>query len=177
VSTHEEILGMSRRRCCLSILAALIGFTLAGAGEAEAGFLIDTYESNSRIFSVNPDTGASALIGATGVGFLTDLAYTPGGRLFASSLDSLYSVNPATAATTLIGAFGTTTSMVGLTSKPDGSLVGVSQSGGGFFTINSSSGAATELFSTPFSYTGDVAFSTRAYAPEFSGIWANTFNR
>jgi hypothetical protein len=130
------------------------------AGEAKAGYLVLTYEADSRMYSINPDTGASTLIGATGVGFLSDLAITPSGSLYASSLEALYSVNPTTAATTLIGSFGSDMSMVGMVGMPNNTLYGIGQSGGGFYSINTTSGAATELFSTPFSYTGDLAHSS-----------------
>ncbi len=151
---------MQGRRLCRGILVALFSFALALAGEAQAGYLVLTYEPDSRLYSVNPDTGALAFIGATGVGFLSDIAFTSGGGLYASSLDSLYSVNPTTATTTLIGSFGSVTSMVGLVGMPNNSLYGIGQSGGGFYSINTTSGAATELFSTSFSFTGDLAHSS-----------------
>lgn len=128
--------------------------------EAAAGYLVNTYESSSKLYSVNPDTGSSTLIGPTGIAFQTDLASAANGSLFGSSLTSLYSINPTTASSSLIGAFGTSTSMVGLTFASNGILYGVAQSGGGIFSINTTSGLANLLFSTPFSYDGDVAYST-----------------
>lgn len=143
-------------RCkCLRALG-LAAWLLAPNVAAAQNFLVHTFEASSRVFSVNPDTGSSVLIGSAGVQ-LADLALTPGGQLFGASLTNLYSVNPATGAATSIGAFGATSSMVGLDVGAGGALVGVSQNGG-FFTVNPATGSATLQFSAAFTYTGDVAF-------------------
>jgi hypothetical protein len=119
-------------------------------------FLVHTFEASSRVYSVNPDTGGSALLGSAGVQ-LADLALTPGGQLFGASLTGLYAVNPATGAASLIGPFGATTSMVGLDAGAGGSVFGVSQNGG-FFAVNPATGGATLQFAAPLTYTGDVAY-------------------
>jgi PEP-CTERM motif len=135
--------------------------TVLATSPATAGFLVDTYESNSRLYSVNPDTGSSSLIGFTGISFQTDLAYSASGSLVGSSMTSLYSINPTTASSSLIGGFGTTSSMVGLDFASNGALYGVEQaSTGGFFSISTTTGLATRLFNSSFSYTGDVAFAS-----------------
>jgi hypothetical protein len=136
----------------------MTGLTFACVGDAKADFLVQTYESNSRLFSVKPDAGTSTLIGFTGVGFMTDLALRSDGHLFGSTLSALYSVNPATAVATPIGQFGTTTSMVGLDFGPSAFLFGVGQADRGFYRIDPTSGAASLLFDTTFSFVGDVAY-------------------
>jgi hypothetical protein len=124
--------------------------------KARADFYVHTFE-NSKLYSTNPDTGSATLIGTMTVNQVTDLAMAASGQLYAATQSNLYSVNPSTAATTLIGPFTTTTSMVGLDMGPAGVLYGLEQFGARIFTINTSTGAATPLFSTPFTYTGDIA--------------------
>ena len=156
------------RTCICSIAFASLATFYTST--ATAGFLVNTFESNSRLFSVNPDTGSSTLIGFTGVGSLTDLASSTSGALLGSSFTSLYSINPTTASSSLIGSFGSTTSMVGLDFASNGILYGVEQAGtGGVFSINTTTGLATRLFNTSFSYEGDVAFSSGNvfYATDF----------
>jgi len=147
------------RFCVIAIVFALHGSVVTSVAEAE--FLVNTFESNSRLFSVNPDTGSSTFIGFTGVASLTDLASSATGSLYGSSFNSLYSINPTTASSSMIGAFGSTTSMVGLDFASNGTLYGVEQAAtGGFFSINTVTGSATRLFNTSFSYEGDLASSS-----------------
>ena len=136
--------------------------TSLGTSTLRAEYIVNTFETNSRLFSVNPDTGSSKLIGLSGVNSLTDLASSSGnGSLFGSTFSSLYSINRTTAASTLIGSLGTTSSLVGLGFASNGVLFGVEQtSQGGFFSISLTTGAATRLFNTSFNYTGDIAYSS-----------------
>jgi hypothetical protein len=129
---------------------------LAWAAPVLAQPLAITGESNSRLFSLNPDTGSSLLIGSTGVASMTDLARAPDGIVFASSLTTLYGINPSTAAITSIGAFGTATDIVGLEFSAGGVLYGVS-AGGSVYQINRNTGTAAFLFVTNFAFEGDIA--------------------
>ena len=138
---------------CVGAAVVQVPFTAHAAG---AEFYVHTFEANSRVFALDADTGAKTLVGQTGVGFLTDIAFAPDGSLFATTLSGFYSVNPINAATTLIGPLGTS-QMVGLDFSSDQNLYGVGQQGGQFFRIDLGSGAATALFTTPFTYNGDVA--------------------
>jgi hypothetical protein len=116
-----------------------------------------TNEANSRLFSLNPDTGSSTLIGITGVPGLTDIARSADGSVFASTFGMLFHVNPATAAATPIGAFAPVSpDIVGLEFSASGELFGVSTSGG-IFQINRTTGAATPLFTAGFAFEGDLA--------------------
>jgi hypothetical protein len=56
--------------------------------------------------SINPATGATSVIGATGLGFAVDLAGIAGTLYATDSSGNLYTVNPATGATQLIGPTG-----------------------------------------------------------------------
>jgi outer membrane protein assembly factor BamB len=129
---------------------------LAWPGPALAQPLAITGETNSRLFSLNPDTGASLFIGNTGVVSMTDLARAPDGNVFASSLTTLYGINPSTAAVTSIGTFGTATDMVGLEFSAGGVLYGVSAAGS-VYQINRNTGSAAFQFDTAFAFEGDIA--------------------
>jgi outer membrane protein assembly factor BamB len=129
---------------------------LAWPGPALAQPLAITGESNSRLFSLNPDTGGSLLIGNTGVASMTDLARAPDGNVYASSLTTLYGINPSTASITTIGAFGTATDMVGLEFSAGGVLYGVSAAGS-VYQVNRNTGTAAFLFDTDFAFEGDIA--------------------
>jgi hypothetical protein len=123
---------------------------------SQAQPLAITDESNSRIFSLNPDTGQSTFIGSTGVASLRDLARGLDGSLFASSWTTLYGINPGTGTATAVGLFGSATNMVGLEFSASGELFGVSASGG-VYRVNTMTGDATLLFDAPFSFEGDLA--------------------
>ena len=147
--------GQTCHRIVILCLAATLGHSVLARGQ---GYSI-TFEANSRLFSFNPDTGSSTFIGNTGVASVADLGQANDGTLFAASLTNLYTVNPLTAATTSIGAFGATTQMVGLDFRSSGTLLGVSANGG-VFQVNATTGAATTLFSTGLTFTGDIAFQS-----------------
>ena len=128
-------------------------------GTGHSTFYVQTYEGNSRLFTIDPDSGTSTFIGSTGVSYMTDLAMASDGSLFGITFDSLYSVDPATGAATQIGSLGVS-GMVGLDFASDGQLYAVQQGGGGFFRIDRTTGVATLLFPTPYSYVGDVTHSS-----------------
>lgn len=138
-----------------SIITSLSIFGSFRAGAASV--FVHTYEASSQLYSIDPDSGATTLVGAMGVSFMTDLAFSPNSQLFGITFTSLYSVNRSTGAATPIGSLGVS-NMVGLDFATDGKLYGVSQTSGEFYRIDPASGAATLLFSTPFSYVGDVAY-------------------
>jgi hypothetical protein len=105
---------------------------------------------------VNPDTGASRLIGAMGVDYVTEIVISRMGKLYACTFTDFYAVDRISGRATLIGPLGASR-MVGLDFASNGTLYGVGQDAGGFFHIDPSSGLATLMFNTPYSYIGDVA--------------------
>jgi hypothetical protein len=130
---------------------------LLNAGWAAAQPLAVTNEANSRLFSLNPDTGTSTFIGNTGVPGLTDIARSADGAVFASTFDMFVSVNPQTGAAAPIGIFAPVPlNMVGLEFTAGGDLFGVNSTGG-VFHINRTTGAATPLFNAGFAFEGDLA--------------------
>lgn len=137
------------------ILAAILPLSLASVVQAATPFYVQTYEGNSQLYLLDPDTGGSTLLGFTGVNGMTDLAVKPTGQLFGVSLTDFYAVNPANGAATLVGPLGAASAMVGLDVATDGQFYGV-EAGGNFFRVNEGTGAATLLFNTGRHYIGDV---------------------
>lgn len=119
----------------------------------DAPIYIHTFESNSKLSVVDPNTGSTTLIGNMGVP-ITDLALADDGTLYAISLANLYTVDRGTGTASLVGSLGVT-DMDGLDFSANGALFGVSISGT-VYQIDTSTGEATPLFNTPYSYTGDL---------------------
>jgi len=98
------------------------------------------------LYTLDPATLATTLIGDTGLLWTTTLAVNPLTRkmyITSYDTDNLYEVNPATAETTLIGALGDR-AMPDITFGPDGTLYGwdVNQD---LLTIDISTGTATAI--------------------------------
>lgn len=143
---------MSRFMTCTLVTS---WFVFAGTTVAQP--LAVTNEANSRLFSINPDTGASTLIGNTGIPGMTDIARSADGAVFASTFGQLFTVSPTTATTSMVGVFAPVPlNIVGLEFAASGELFGVSSSGG-VFQINRNTGAATPLFNSGFAFEGDLA--------------------
>jgi hypothetical protein len=162
----------------MKIFTATIGASLiltASSPLHAVPFYTQVFESNAELFLVDADSGASSFIGFTGVNNMTDLAISAAGQLYGINLTELYSINASTAASTLIGPLVATTGMVGLDVAADGQLYGL-EAGGRFFRIDTATGAAAPLFTTPFHYVGDVThFSGNVfYATAFSSSGLET---
>ena len=134
---------------------AYVGATLYGT--SFAGFA----NNPSFLQTLNPPTGATTLIGATGVSHpITGLAYdgttmygVSGGGSSANS--SLYTINLTTGHATLVGATGHT--LGSLQFGPDGTLYagGDTNDGGHLYRLGKATGAATLVGSSGFpSLTG-----------------------
>ncbi|CAG0936882.1 hypothetical protein TFLX_05778 [Thermoflexales bacterium] len=87
----------------------------APGGESWTGLSIDPdgvfYASTTTaLYTINPGTGATTLIGAFGGGtsLMIDIAVSPSGEMYGHDIatDSIYRINKATGAATLIGATG-----------------------------------------------------------------------
>jgi len=91
---------------------------------APNGQLFSLDAANGNLVSINPATGATTIIGATGIGaFGADLAEV-GGKLYLTDLsNNLYSVNSSTGAATLLGPTGIPADPAyPFTMNPDGTL-------------------------------------------------------
>jgi outer membrane protein assembly factor BamB len=160
IDVSKNFSRVRHEQCQVTTVIAMATAALIQAIPAEAAaanFLMTTYEADSRLILLDADSGKSTPVGRMGISYVTDLAFGPDGRLYAASVDNLYAVDPATASSRRVGQFGTA-QMVGLDFAADQKLYGVGQAGGQLFRIDTSSAAATPLFSTPFTFNGDVAY-------------------
>ena len=124
------------------------GLTIDGMTIGPNGVMYAADNSNKKLVTLNPMTGAVDLIlGSTGFGTLEGLASRPTvGALFAVTFlgAQLLSLNPSTGAATLVGGLGTGDKLTGLAFSNDGlTLFGMGFSSGLLYTINQSTGAAT----------------------------------
>ena len=123
-----------------------IGATLYGTAITGSG-------GPSDLRTLNPETGASVTIGATGFGPISGLAYR-GGVLYGvtggSNPASLVTINVTTGVATVIGALGIQAG--GLQFGPDGRLYagGNRQNGGNLYVVNTATGSATLIGPTGF---------------------------
>lgn len=150
--------GLSTYNLTTNAVTAIGGSVPGNAlGEGRDGLLYAG--SGSQLYSVNPLTGASTLIGAGTWGYAGDIAVDPTslldmyGAVSNSSGVALVKVNKATGAQTLIGDFGVSGSIFGLGFSLDGTLyaTGPDASGGsGLYTINKTTGAATLVHSLSY---------------------------
>ncbi|HSS20901.1 MAG TPA: Calx-beta domain-containing protein [Pyrinomonadaceae bacterium] len=141
-----------------------VGPTLYGASANESR------SGSSELRTIDPSTGASTLIGATGIANpISGLAYdTTSSTMYGLTEDvsgggpsNLVTVNLTTGAATMIGAVGFNGSS--LEFGPDGNLYGVSTgNSGNLYRINKATGASTLVGVTGFAH---VAGLTLVNAP------------
>lgn len=107
--------------------------------------------------TVDVNTGATTLIGATGVQ-LTDIAFAPDGTLYGLSFIALYEIDPNTAQATFIGYHGIPLGNA-LVFDANGTLFAAGGDSNYLYTINPATGLATVLGSTGYYSYGDLAFN------------------
>jgi hypothetical protein len=121
--------------------------TYTAFGSTTTGlFGVDTYD---RLWSINPSTGASTLIGPDGIGNGCTLS-SSSGTLFCASFEyaSLYTLNTFTGEGTVVGSYDTSTLTVEAMVFEGGSLYAGGQRGGVGFqlnTIDTATGQATPV--------------------------------
>lgn len=101
--------------------------------------LVDGYNFQGRLATINTTTGAASVFGApTGVPNLWAMAFDPDGTLYAASwgTNSLYTLNTTTGAATLIGSLGFS-GVIDLAFDSTGQLWGISQ---GLYRIDTATG-------------------------------------
>ena len=138
-------------RLFLLIVAAA---ALLGA-PAEAG-VIWIGDSTGDIYTVNTPGGAATLIGNSGVGALTDVAFDSSGTLWGINFGSLYQVNTTTGAATVVGALGV--GGANALTYGGGALFMAENGSTNLYTVNTTTGAATAVGPMGFSSAGDLAF-------------------
>ncbi len=125
-----------------------IGAMAAGGffGSAEFGpdgtyYLIE--QVNAELYTVDLATGATTLVGSTGVG-LTGLTYDwSTDTFFGVSTTDLYTVDVTTGATTLVGSLGAAGLFIDVAADCDGLLYGYDLTDDNFYSIDPATGAAT----------------------------------
>lgn len=152
----------------ISPIGSASAFSYVNFGSTASGlFALDT---NSNLLSINPITGAAALLGATGlniqVGAVPSSLSNNSQTLYATNGTSFYSLNVATGAPTLIGSTGTV--RVSAMTEIDGQLYGgVDTPAIGIAIINKSTGTATFVGGTAGLTNG---FYALAAVPEPSTV-------
>lgn len=143
------------RNCVFGLFSVLLVSSPAFASEL---YLV-TSEANSNLYTVETATGATTLIGATGVAFLSDVAIDGGGNMYATDGTRLYSVNTTTGAATIIGtsAFSNVFFVSGLDFDSAGTLWAVDTSVNTVVTINPADGVDTFQFATGWAFDSDIA--------------------
>jgi|GEM_PF-1337545 len=106
----------------------------------------------TALYTIDPATGASTLVGAFGTTLMIDIAMNTAGEMYGHDIgtDSIYSINPTTGVATLIGPTGYAANYAqGMDfDNDDGTLYIFVYTGGGtnvFGTVNLSTGAVTPL--------------------------------
>jgi hypothetical protein len=140
----------------------LIGTNTVTSGLALAGGVIYGEDSANNLVTINPLTGATTIVGKTGVTFLVFTALNNGSLYGMDSSENLYSINATTGAATLVGATGLPPIGGGFANSLAGSTTlyyTIDQTSPGLgpslYTINPLTGAATLVGST----AGDIAGS------------------
>ena len=143
----------SMNRFYFSLLLVL----LFVAGQAVAGPVLYIDDSDGNLGTVDVQTGAVTVIGATGV-VLTDIAFAPNGKLYGISFTDLYRINPTTAVATRIGAHGIAQGNA-LVFGDDGTLYAMGNGATDLYTVNLYTGVASVLADIGFESAGDLAFN------------------
>jgi len=137
------------------LLAALVLFCSPSLAPAQAVLYMTTGNGSlSSLYTVNPATAESVLIGAVLAGttpmVITGLAFQPGtGVLFGvtgseySPSRRLVTINPLTAEAVLVGALGVGSSDISF--APDGTLFSWTTRGGPLGTVNLTTGVQTQI--------------------------------
>lgn len=124
------------------------------------------------LYTLDSTTGAATLVGSMGSYAITGMAFRPSdGVLFGSTANGsptnpkwLVTIDPTTGAVTPVGAFGVTgfNTMADIAFAADDTLYGIASSQHRLYTINTSTGAATQVstqtpggFGNAFDFLGD----------------------
>lgn len=155
-------------RLIVGRFAAGLAASFFAAATAHAGLLYSIRESDNFLVSIDTNTLAYTVIGATGVGGdFGGLGYDQGSDTLywipGRSNNALYTLNRGTGAATLVGTHGIN-DLFGLEfDSGSGQLYGTQFSGGsGFFRLNTLTGTATTINAGMANQIGGLAFdSTR----------------
>lgn len=147
---------------CTNILSGLgLGLFLVLVGlpnRASAQVVFYGVDTSNDLYTIDPYTQATSLIGNTGASLVEGLAIAPDGWLYATDASgNLISINPSTGVGTLVGSTGKG-DIEGLDFM-GGTLVGISTGATPtIFSINLSNASTTDLITLqPPGFSNDVA--------------------
>ena len=143
------------------VLAVALLVVACGAETSRAGQILWIDDAFGNIGTVDVSTGASTVIGNSGVS-LTDIAFAPNGDLYGVTFTSLYKINTHTGLATLVGNLGDVVNAGAnaLVFAPNGTLYAASALSPDLFTVNPATGAATAVPGTlSVGSAGDLAFN------------------
>ncbi|MBP6508145.1 MAG: DUF4394 domain-containing protein [Opitutaceae bacterium] len=112
------------------------------------------------LYTVNPFTGSTTLIGVHGITDLFGLAYnTANDTLYAASFqtNTLYTLNPATGAATVVGSTSVSLGALAYDSQ-QGILIGAQDGSGNLYQVNITTGATTLLASAGYTNDSGLTF-------------------
>jgi len=117
-------------------------------------FIVD---SSSKLFTLDPATASSRLIGPVGLSSVTDIAFH-GPTLYGVRSSDFLRINPYTGASIVIGSIGTNTN--GLAVASDGKIY--ASGGNQLLTIDPTTGHGTPVgtFGPGLTSSGDLAFDS-----------------
>jgi hypothetical protein len=144
----------------LGTLAGIQNGTTGAVGDLARlpGGTLYGIQGNEDLVTIDPVAVASTLVGNVGSLNLFAIKFRSDGVLFGASLTDLYTINPKTAQTTHVGSFGISTAAFGyfdLAIDANGNVFlqvsyPNSTTGGTLYSVNSSTGAATQIGSIGF---------------------------
>ena len=115
--------------------------------------------ANAQLLTLDPNTGAATLIGATGLQ-IPDIAFSPSGTLFAwnENDDDMYTLNLTDGTSTLVGESNTNSFQTGLAVDAGGTIY--MKAGGDLYTIDDSTGEGTFVIELSSETNNMLAFNT-----------------
>lgn len=144
----------------LVVVAVSSGANAAAGNQATRADWLFGADASSALFRIDPRAGAASRIGDTGVRGMTDLAFTPNGKLYGVSFTQLYAIDPRTGRARPIGSGLGMGSVNALASDARGHLYAAS-TGGDFGRVATGTGRATRIgsYGAGLGSSGDLAFA------------------
>jgi hypothetical protein len=146
-----------RRLVCRSLPIVALALSAPAFAGGTDEFYAAINPLPSQLFRIEWTTGTITSIGMIPNIEPTDLATSPQGVLYASTVDELYVIDVFTAGATFVGPIATFSSVVGLDFSATGTLYACAYTGE-LMTIDPLTAVSTQLFSLPVNFAGDLAW-------------------
>jgi len=159
---------MLRKLAGLTVLIVLLGAWAASA-QTIYGSAHNGANGQSTLYLISPTTGAATPIGPIGFLQVGALALAPNGTLYGITSTAsggrgtaqLLTINTATGAGTVVGDTGVTLNFNDIAFRSDGTLFALAGQGRNLYTINTTTGLASEPLATGSQGAGNgLAFSS-----------------